>query len=136
MIERNRSVHRKEPRHPAWNRQAQIDIAHAITRLSGLHIIVFSRAFTQPNHLLWTLNRTASLRKTVDSFSGLGFFFFNSGTECYVVLSHDVASESEITPCIKIDKPLVVYRFQCKRYENDAFNVTHIANPNVFMPKI
>ena len=26
-------------------------------------------------------------------------------------LSYDVASESEITPCIKIDKPLVVYIF-------------------------
>ena len=26
-------------------------------------------------------------------------------------LSHDVASGSEITPCNKIDKPLVVYRF-------------------------
>ena len=26
------------------------------------------------------------------------------------ILSYDVASESEITPCIKIDKPLVVYR--------------------------
>ena len=26
-------------------------------------------------------------------------------------LSYDVASESEITPCNKIDKPLVVYRF-------------------------
>ena len=26
-------------------------------------------------------------------------------------LSHDVASVSDITPCNKIDKPLVVYRF-------------------------
>ena len=26
-------------------------------------------------------------------------------------ISYDVASESEITPCNKIDKPLVVYRF-------------------------
>ena len=26
-------------------------------------------------------------------------------------LSYDVASGSEIKPCIKIDKPLVVYRF-------------------------
>ena len=26
-------------------------------------------------------------------------------------LPYDVASGSEITPCIKIDKPLVVYRF-------------------------
>ena len=27
------------------------------------------------------------------------------------IFSYDVASGSEITPCIKIDKPLVVYRF-------------------------
>ena len=31
-------------------------------------------------------------------------------------LSYDVASESEITPCNKICKPLVVYRFSGKRY--------------------
>ena len=34
---------------------------------------------------------------------------------CYLkpndMISYDVTSESEITPCIKIDKPLVVYRF-------------------------
>ena len=29
----------------------------------------------------------------------------------YFRLSYDVASGSEITPCNKIDKPLVVYRF-------------------------
>ena len=29
----------------------------------------------------------------------------------YVFLSYDVASGSEITPCNKICKPLVVYRF-------------------------
>ena len=29
----------------------------------------------------------------------------------YLLLSYDVASGSEITPCIKICKPLVVYRF-------------------------
>ena len=29
----------------------------------------------------------------------------------YIKLSYDVASGSEITPCNKIDKPLVVYRF-------------------------
>ena len=28
-----------------------------------------------------------------------------------IILSHDVESGSEITPCNKIDKPLVVYRF-------------------------
>ena len=29
----------------------------------------------------------------------------------YKCLSHDVASVSEITPCIKLDKPLVVNKF-------------------------
>ena len=29
----------------------------------------------------------------------------------YITLSYDVAPESEITPGIKMDKPLVVYRF-------------------------
>ena len=33
------------------------------------------------------------------------------GPVWYLILSYDVASESEITPCNKIDKPLVVYRF-------------------------
>ena len=28
-----------------------------------------------------------------------------------IILSYDIASGSEITPCNKIDKPLVVYRF-------------------------
>ena len=32
----------------------------------------------------------------------------------YNLLSYDVASGSEITPCNKIDKPLVVYRFTGK----------------------
>ena len=30
---------------------------------------------------------------------------------CFNALSYDVASGSEIKPCNKIDKPLVVYRF-------------------------
>ena len=29
----------------------------------------------------------------------------------YTILSYDVVPESEITPCNKIDKPPVVYRF-------------------------
>ena len=32
-------------------------------------------------------------------------------TGCYLSLSHDVVSGSDIMPCNKIDKPLVVYRF-------------------------
>ena len=34
-----------------------------------------------------------------------------SALSVYNTLSYDVASGSEITPCNKIDKPLVVYRF-------------------------
>ena len=39
--------------------------------------------------------------------------YTNEGTymNVYVNLSNYVASGSDITPCNKIDKPLVVYRF-------------------------
>ena len=43
-------------------------------------------------------------------------------TTCFnnkLVLSYDVASESEITPCIKIDKSLVVYRFSWNIIDED-----------------
>ena len=42
-------------------------------------------------------------------------------------LSYDIASESEITPCNKIDKPQLVYRFtgNGKRYDVHN-NVTYI----------
>ena len=33
------------------------------------------------------------------------------GARSYLILSYDIASWSEITPCNKMDKPLVVYRF-------------------------
>ena len=36
---------------------------------------------------------------------------FNPCHAEYFYLSYDIASGSEITPCNKIDKPLVVYRF-------------------------
>ena len=37
--------------------------------------------------------------------------YVHSRSEVYCILSYDVASGSEITPCNKICKPLVVYRF-------------------------
>ena len=43
------------------------------------------------------------------------------------VPTYGVASESEKASYIKIDKPLVVYRFS-GNVRNDAFNVTHMAN--------
>ena len=36
---------------------------------------------------------------------------FHNNQNFTKALSYDVASGSEITPCNKIDKPLVVYRF-------------------------
>ena len=39
--------------------------------------------------------------------------WFNLCTIFYFHLSHDIASESEIMPCNKIDTPLVVYRLVC-----------------------
>ena len=39
------------------------------------------------------------------------FFLFESSSHRDLILSYDVASGSEITPCNKIDKTLVVYRF-------------------------
>ena len=39
-------------------------------------------------------------------------FIFGSAHEILVfIILYDVASESEITPCVKINKALVVYRF-------------------------
>ena len=60
--------------------------------------------------------------KQFGSRSGPAFFFFfaSSGCKGYhqttlvgkeIELSYDVASGSEITPCNKTDKPIVVYRF-------------------------
>ena len=53
----------------------------------GLHCVIV--VFPDHTHLLFDINK--------DYFK--------------IHLSYDVASGSEITPCNKIDKPLVVYRF-------------------------
>ena len=55
------------------------------------------------NNLLTTLplNQYTEMSHTVKVI----FFYY------FLFLSYDVASGSEITPCNKIDKPLVVYRF-------------------------
>ena len=56
----------------------------------------------------------------VEFFSNYDVFcpcllFFGLNKKCrprrYAALSHDVASRSDIMPCNKINKPLVVYRF-------------------------
>ena len=52
----------------------------------------------------------------------------------FTILSYDVASENEITLCIKIDKPLMLYRFSGK-FMNSAFNVTHMTKPYRFQAK-
>ena len=43
-----------------------------------------------------------------------------------MVLSYDAASGSEITPCNKIDKPLVVYRFTGNVMTSIINNVAYI----------
>ena len=51
-------------------------------------------------------------------------------------LSHDVASESDITPCNKIDKPLVVYRFTVNVMTSIIMLRKIRENLNVFTPKM
>ena len=41
-------------------------------------------------------------------------------------LSHDVASGNDITPCIKVDKPLVVYIWN-DIHNNVAYTMTNIS---------
>ena len=59
--------------------------------------MIYSQVFKQ--HIAF---KTTFLEPTNQNCS-TRFFEFHS--------SNDVASGSELTPCIKIDKPLVVYRF-------------------------
>ena len=53
-----------------------------------------------------------------------------------IFLSHDVASGSEITPCNKIDKPPVVYRFTGNVMTSIITLRKKWQNLDVFMPKI
>ena len=45
---------------------------------------------------------------------------------CYRNSSYENASRSEITPCNKIDKPLVVYRFAGNIHNNVAYIMTKL----------
>ena len=54
----------------------------------------------------------------------------------YKTLSYDVASESEITPCNKICKPLVVYRFTGNVITSITTLRTWWQNHNVFTPEM
>ena len=73
---------------------------------------VFENINFWPVHEIFVITLTSSggsdetLQYTVSSEPSLFTY-----TRTDVNLSYDIASESEITPCIKIDKPLVVYRF-------------------------
>ena len=60
--------------------------------------------------LLTATNRSYSLNSASPLISNKRAFI----NHFFEVLSYDVASESEITPCNKIDKPLVVYKFTGK----------------------
>ena len=52
------------------------------------------------------------------------------------ILSHDIKSVSDIMPCNKIDKSLVVYRFS-NEHIDVYYNVAKLwQNLNVFTPKL
>ena len=51
------------------------------------------------------------------------------------ILSHDVASCSDITPCNKIDKPLLVYRLDVVMLRYDV-HYNRWQNPEVFATKM
>ena len=51
-------------------------------------------------------------------------------------LSYDVASESEITPCNKVAKPLVVYRFTENVMKSITTLCTYITKYDVFTPEM
>ena len=63
-----------------------------------------------------------------------GIISLMSSTLLY--LSHDIASESDITTCIKIDKPLVVYRFIGNVMTSIITLRKIMENFNVFTPKL
>ena len=50
-------------------------------------------------------------RAVLSVLSNFAIIFDGEKRAVYLTLSYDVASGSEITPCNKICKPLVVYRF-------------------------
>ena len=54
----------------------------------------------------------------------------------YIYLSYDVVSGSEITPCNKIDKPLVVYRFTGNVMTSITTLRRQWQNYNVFTPEM
>ena len=53
-----------------------------------------------------------------------------------IILSYDVASGSGITPCNKIDKPLVVYRFSGNVMTSITTLCTYLQNYYVFTPEM
>ena len=69
----------------------------------------------------------------LNSYGVRGIHSFMECNDCS--LSYDIASESEITPCIKNYKLLVLYRFYGKRYEMTLLMSNIWQNPNVFTPK-
>ena len=61
-------------------------------------------------------NKLMLLFTVAISWMACAFFdHFMISNACNIHLSYDVASESEITPCIKIDKPLVCFQIFWKR---------------------
>ena len=63
------------------------------------------------SRLVWQATSVRNTFTVNKMFIGSDSMSINPYCAGYFYLSYDVASGSEITPCNKIDKPLVVYRF-------------------------
>ena len=78
------------------------------------------------------LNRSASLAMSTSVLKALpGKVDIQRHSPSILYLSYDAASESEITSCIKTDKPLFA-----KLYEMTLLTSNMWLNPNVFTPKL
>ena len=71
----------------------------------------------------------------MDKIISTNLRFFSTSTYEDINLSYDVASGSEITPCNKICKPLVVYRLTGNVMTSITTLRTLLQNYNVFTPK-
>ena len=80
-----------------------------------IHVFTGQTQFLVISSIYYSQNRSALSCKLKRDNSLLTIYSVNYFTMLIAIadlfLSYDVASGSEITPCNKIDKPLVVYRF-------------------------
>ena len=81
------------------------------TEKGGLHMTTHIYHFTEPCVFLVLSHWIEVMDKTSPRICEVSPEPHNIWKAMKANLSHDVASGSEITPCNKICKPLVVYRF-------------------------